>query len=55
MSRPIKSELDEREPELDEASDYDKPLSANKRNWIIMAFTVALIVCMLYVVTMGGF
>lgn len=55
MSKAIQSELDEREPELDEASDYDHPLSSDKRNWIIMAFGVTLIAYMLYNVTMGGF
>jgi hypothetical protein len=54
MADKIESELDEREPELDESSDYEKPLSQKKRNWILIAFAVALAVYFLYAVVMGG-
>ena len=46
--KKIESELDEREPELDESSDYDKPLSSNKRTWIMIAFGIAVGVYILY-------
>jgi len=53
--KKIESELDEREPELDESSDYDKPLSSKKRNWIILAFAIALAVYFLYTALMSSF
>ncbi|UFS63632.1 hypothetical protein WCX49_05655 [Sulfurimonas sp. HSL-1656] len=49
------SELDEREPELDESSDYEKPLSSNKRTWILSAFAIAIIVYLLYNILMSSF
>ena len=55
MSQDVKSELDEREPELDESSDYKKPLSPKKRNWILIAFVVALAVYFLYAILMASF
>jgi len=48
MAEKIESELDEREPELDESSDYDKPLSSNKRKWIFLAFGIAIVAYFLY-------
>ena len=54
MSEEVKSELDEREPELEEASDYDKPLSSKKRNWIIVAFAIAIIVYLVYSIMLSA-
>lgn len=48
MAEKIESELDEREPELDESSDYDKPLASNKRKWIFLAFAIAIVAYFLY-------
>jgi len=53
--KKIESELDEREPELDESTDYAKPLSSKKRNWILIAFAVALAVYFLYAILMSAF
>lgn len=53
--KKIESELDEREPELEEASDYEKPLSSNKRNWIVLAFAIAIAVYLLYEIVMVSF
>ena len=55
MSKEIESELDEREPELDESSDYDKPLEPKKRNWILIAFILAIAVYFLYAISMSLF
>jgi len=54
MAEKPLSELNEREPELDESSDYDKPLSSSKRNWILAAFAVAIIVYLLYTVLLSS-
>lgn len=48
------SELDEHEPELEEMSDYDKPLSKSKKQWIFIAFLIALIVYLLYSILMSS-
>lgn len=53
--KKIESELDEREPELDESSDYEKPLSRNKMSWIVSAFALAVIVYLLYNILMSSF
>jgi hypothetical protein len=52
--KPV-SELDEHEPELDDMSDYEKPLSAGKRNWILLAFLIAIAIYFLYAIMMGSF
>lgn len=54
MAEKIESELDEREPELEESSDYDKPLSSSKRKWILIAFGIAVAVYFLYVGVMSA-
>lgn len=55
MPDKIESELDEREPELDESTDYNKDLSPKKRNWILIAFIAALAVYFLYAILMSAF
>lgn len=54
MPEEKQSELDEHEPELEDMSDYDKPLSTKKRNWIILAFAIAIAVYLLYSVLMSS-
>jgi len=49
------SELDEREPELEESSDYERPLSSKKRNWILIAFALAIIAYLMYAMMMASF
>lgn len=49
------SELEEHEPELEEMSDYEKPLSSSKRNWILLAFMIAIAIYFLYALLMGSF
>jgi len=53
--KKIESELDEREPELDESTDYEKPLTPKKRNWIVIAFAIAIAVYFLYAILMSAF
>jgi len=52
--KKIESELDEREPELDESSDYSKPLSRGKMRWIFISFAAAIAVYLLYSALMSS-
>lgn len=42
------------EPNLEDMSDYDKPLSKNKTKVIIIAFAVLLAIYVVYALAMGG-
>lgn len=48
------TELDEKEPNLEQMSDYEKPLSKKKTRIIILAFALALAVYFAYAILMGG-
>ncbi len=43
------------EPNLEEMSDYKKPLGKNKLKLIIIAFAIVLAVYAVYALVMGGF